>query len=173
ADEKRPEAQADGDRQFFLDELPDLLVLEKAFAEVKARKLDQHFPKAFVGRLVKAVKRLDLFNALGIHALRAAVAQAAAFRTGAAAGLGLGKVLLDRTTRHKLDHAKGNEQHAEQRGNHQQQAFEDVSQHVYLAHQVSMAQDSPWEYGGVTAGRARRLSLNTMRCVPAVHCGTR
>ena len=73
ADEKGPQAQADRHRQLFLDQLPDILVLVKTVAQVKAGKTPQHLKKAFVHRFVKAVQRLDFFNALRIHALPPAV----------------------------------------------------------------------------------------------------
>ena len=82
-------------------------------------------------RFVKAVQRLDLLDALGVHPLRAAVAEAAALGPATAgAGLGFGQVLLDRAARHKLHHRKGDDQHAQQGWQHQQQALENVDQHV-------------------------------------------
>ena len=44
-------------------------------------------------------------------------------------GLGLGHVLLDRATRHELDHHESQQQHAQQGGQHEQDALEDVGQH--------------------------------------------
>ena len=73
--------------------------------------------------------RFDLGQPLFINALRAAVAHATAFGSAAWAGLCLGHVLLHVATRHKLDDDKGQQQHAKQRRNHQQQAFENVGKH--------------------------------------------
>ena len=83
---------------------------------------------------VKPVKRLDLLNALGVHPLRAPVTQAAALSRSALAGarLGLGQILLHRTARHELDHHKSQQQHAKQRGDHQQQAFKDIAKHLAI-----------------------------------------
>ncbi|MNT38655.1 hypothetical protein D3C72_1748580 [compost metagenome] len=131
-----------------------------------------------MGRFVKTVKRLDLLDALGVHALRPAVAQPASFSaTTARSRFGLGHVLLHRAAGHKLNHHKGQQQHTEQGGQHEQYAFEDVGEHgrgvecvsrYFLsgavwggirAHQVSMTQPSPLEYGGTTSGLARRQAL--------------
>jgi hypothetical protein len=81
--------------------------------------------------LVEAVQRLDLLQPLGVHALRAPVAQAPALGTAAHArtGLGFGHVLLHRAAGHKLDHHEGQQQHAQQGGQHEQDALEDVGQH--------------------------------------------
>ena len=144
ADEKSPQAQAHGHGQLLPDELRDIAVLKKAFAQVKACELRQHLPKTLGRGLVKAVQRFGLFNALGVHALRAPVAQASPFGTAAGACFGFGQVLLHRPPGHKLDHDKGQQQDAQQGGHHQHQAFQDVEQHGQRAHQVSMAQVSPW-----------------------------
>ncbi len=127
---------------------------------------------------IKTVERLDLLHAFGVHALRPAVAQPSAFRAATASSrFGLGHVLLHRATGYKLDHHKGQQQHTEQGGQHEQYAFEDVGKHgrgdecrsrYFLsgavwggirAHQVSMTQPSPLEYGGTTSGLARRQAL--------------
>ena len=125
--------------------------MEEAFAQIKTRKLRKHLPKALGGGFVKAIQGLGLLYALGVYALRATVAQATALGTAAAACFGLGQVLLHRATGHKLDDHKGQQQHPQQSGHHEQQAFEGVQQHglfknygSYFAHQVSMAQVSPW-----------------------------
>ncbi|MNS97887.1 hypothetical protein D3C72_1322360 [compost metagenome] len=130
ADQKGPQAQADGDRQLFLDELPDALVLKEAAAQVKPGKLAHHLHKALSRWLVKAIERLDLVEALLVNALAATVAHAAALRTTAGPRLGLGQVLLHRATGYELDHGKGQQQHAQQGRDHQQQAFEDVGEHA-------------------------------------------
>ena len=130
ADEKRPQPQADGDRQFFLDQRPDAFVLKKAGAQIEARELTQHLHKAFYRRLVKAVQRLDLFKPLGVHALAAPVAHGSTFGAVSGTGLGLGQILLHRATGHELDDHKGQQQHAQQRGNHQQNTFENIGKHL-------------------------------------------
>ena len=124
ADEKRPQPKADRHRQFLDDQRADIAVLEKAFTQVEARKLPQHLPKAFMRRFVEAVQRLDLFDALRINTLRPPVAQAPAFSpaTGCA-GLAFGQVLFDRPAGHELHDGKGDEQHAKQRRDHQQDSF--------------------------------------------------
>ena len=82
-------------------------------------------------RFVKTIQRLDLGDALRVHALRAPVAEPAAFRARAARPrLGFGHVLFDRAARHKLDHRKSEQQDAEQRGQHEQEALEDVGKHI-------------------------------------------
>ena len=154
AEKKRPQPQADRDRKFFLDQLPHILVLVKAVAQIKARKASQHLQEALMHRLVKAIKRLDFLDALCIHTLAAPVARAGAggALTARIAPLQLGHHLLDRPARHKLHHGKGQQQHAEQGRNHQQQTLEDIAGHVLVCrylldadgHQVVMAQVSGW-----------------------------
>ena len=198
ADEKSPQAEADGHRHFFLYQLPHVLVLEEAAPQVEARKLAQHLQKTLVRRLVEAIQLLDLFQALGVHALCAAVAQPAALcaRTPCAR-LGLGQVLLHRSAGNELHHGEGKHQHTQKRGQHEQDAFEDVGEHGsvwarfglrgaaapgrpkqgqpprggsdlrsggawglhFRAHQVSITQVSPGEYGGTTLGLAKRQAL--------------
>ena len=84
--------------------------------------------EALVRRLVEAVQRLDLLDAFRVHALVAAVAGAAGL-DATPAPLGFGHVLLHRPAGHELDHHEGDQQHAEQGRDHQQQAFEDVGEH--------------------------------------------
>ena len=73
----------------------------------------------------------------------------------AVAPLQLGNHLLDRAARHDLDHDEGQQQHPQQGRHHQQQALEQVMQHVEsqpavqrparlagLAHQVDSTQAS-------------------------------
>ena len=49
--------------------------------------------------------------------------------THTGARLGLGHVLLHRAARHELDHHESQQQHAQQGGQHEQDAFEDVGEH--------------------------------------------
>ena len=76
-------------------ELPNRLVLEKAHAQIKARKLPQHDEKTLVCGFVKAVKLPDLRQPRLIHALPAPIAQRTALAT-ARAGPGFGQILLHR-----------------------------------------------------------------------------
>ena len=129
ADEKRPQSQTDGDRQLLFDQRPDTFVLEKAGAQIKARKLAQHLHKALQGRLVKAIERLDFFQPFRVHPLPAAIAHGCTFCTTARTGLGLCQILLHRATGHKLDDDKGQQQHAQESGNHEQNTFENIGKH--------------------------------------------
>ena len=121
-------------------------------------------PEALQRRLVEAVQRLDLLDLLRIDTLSAAIGADVA---PAGSAPGLGDVLLHRPARHELRHDEGQDQHAEQRGQHQQDAFGDVGGHAagYLAviggmraHQTvigqSMYETPSGGYGGTTAGRS-------------------
>ena len=132
AQEKRPQTQTDGDRQFFFHQLPNILGVEKTLAQIEAGKLPQHLHKTLQRRFVKAIQRFDFGDALGIHALPAPVA-CAADRCALAArvpALQLRHHLLHRPAGHELNHHKGQQQNAEQGGDHQQQAFNDIAQHL-------------------------------------------
>lgn len=131
ADEEGPQAQTDGHRQFLLDQGPDVLGIEKALAQIEARKLAHHHPEALGGRFVKAVEGLDFLDPLGVHTLAATVTGAGSGGALAAhiASLKLGHHLFHRSARHELDDHKGHEQHPKQGRHHEQQAFEDVAQH--------------------------------------------
>ena len=78
--------------------------------------------------LVKAIELFDLRQPRLIHALAAPVSERAAFGR-AARRLGLGQVLLHRPARHELQNDESQQQHAQQRGQHQQQAFGNVGRH--------------------------------------------
>ena len=80
-------------------------------------------------RFVKAIQRLDLLQPLRVHPLRAPVDRTA-FCPGATTGPRLGQILVHRPTRHELDDDKGQQQYAEQRRDHEQQALEDVNPHI-------------------------------------------
>ena len=80
-----------------------------------------------MGRLVKAVKRLDLFDALGVHALLSTVARTARF--DASEALGLGHVLFYRSAGDELDDGKSDQEHTQQGGQHEQKALDDVGEH--------------------------------------------
>ena len=131
AQKKRPQAQADGHGQLFLDQAPDVFGVEKAFAQIELRKLLEHHPETLSGWLVKTVECFDFGNAGRIHALPATVTAACSCRALPACvpTLQLGHHLLNGPTRHKLDHRKRQQQHPEQSRDHQQQAFENVGQH--------------------------------------------
>ena len=86
-----------------------------------------------MGRFVKAIQRLDLLDAFRVYPLAAAVGNAAGVASrGIGPSLGFGQILLNRPTRHKLNHHKSQQQHAQQRGKHQKDAFEDVKRHGLL-----------------------------------------
>ena len=103
------------------------LVAKVAFAEIEAREALEHQPVAFERWFVEAVQRLELRELLRVDAgvrtqperhralLRRALAQ---FLHG----------LFDGAARHELDHRERG-QHADERRDHQQQAFEDVAPH--------------------------------------------
>ncbi len=94
-----------------------------------------------------------------------------AFGTTAARrpGLGFGHVLLHRAAGHELDHHKGQQQHAQQGGKHQQKAFEDVGKHGRYggahAHQGSAA---PLENRASKANRAKLGMLAAPRGRPVL-----
>ena len=131
-DEEGPQPEAHRHRQLLPDQCGDIAVLKKAFAQVKLRKLLEHLPEALWCRLVETVQCFSLFNAFGVYTLRAPITQATAFGATARAGLGLRQILLDRTTRHKLDDDKRQKQHPKQGGHHQEQAFQRVQQHTKI-----------------------------------------
>ena len=132
ADQKGPEPEADRHRQLFDDQLRDRLVLEEAGAQVEARELAQHLEETLVRGLVKAVQGLDLLQPLRVHALGTPVNRAA-FRARACSGTRLRQVLLHRPAGHELDHDESQQQHPEQRRDHQQQALEDVGPHIRVS----------------------------------------
>ena len=154
AQQKRPQPQADRHRQLLANQFPHGFGVEKTAAQVEAGELAQHLHKALGRGFVKAVKRADFFDALGVHALAAPVARATggSALTAAVAALQLRDHLLHRTAGYELDHRKGNQQHAKQRGHHEQQAFDDVAQHAQgsprklagVAHQTDWIQLSGW-----------------------------
>jgi len=130
ADEEGPQAQADRHRQLLLDQRPDVLVLEEAAPQVEARKAFQHQPEALGRGLVEAVELADLLKAPLIDPLRAAITQAPTLgHSTSGPRLGFGQVLLHRPARHELDDGKGQQQHAKERGQHEQQALEDIGGH--------------------------------------------
>lgn len=107
-------------------------------------------------RLVETVQRLDLRQALGVHALVAPVGAATRLEAASAATTGrlrLRQVLLHRTTRYELDHQKRDKQDPQQGRDEQQQPLENIGEHGRfpsrlgfrrgLAHQVPMTQSSP------------------------------
>ena len=106
--------------------------MEKAFAQIKPGELAQHLHKALGGRFVEPIQLLDLFDAGRVHPLSATVASTTLRRpfATAIAALQLRHHLLHGSTRHKLNHRKGHQQHTEQGGDHQQQTFEHIHQHV-------------------------------------------
>ena len=100
--QERPQPEADRHRQLLQDQLPDVLVVEEALAEVEARELPEHLDEALVRRLVEAVELLDLLDALRVDALAPAVAACRAagpFAAAALAALELRHHLLDRAAR--------------------------------------------------------------------------
>jgi hypothetical protein len=81
--------------------------------------------------LSKPYKLADFLDALLVDPLAPSIAGAARRGTFAAAvaALQLRHHLLHGTTRDELDDHEGQQQDAEQRGDHQQQALEDVGGH--------------------------------------------
>jgi len=135
ADEKSPQPQADGHRQLLPDELPHILVLEKAAPQIEARKAAEHLHEALRRGFVEPVELADFGQPLFIHPLRAAVAQplrrhrARAALEARAPRPRLRQILLHRPARHELNDRESHQQHAQQRGQHEQNAFEDVGEH--------------------------------------------
>ena len=82
-------------------------------------------------RFVKPIQSLDLLQPLWVHALRAPVDRTA-LGPNSPAGPRLCQVLVHRPARHELDHHEGQQQDAEQRRDHQEQALEDVNPHGQL-----------------------------------------
>ena len=82
--------------------------------------------------LQKRMDVFDFFNPRRIHALATTVARTAGGSALAArvTALQLRHHLLDRSTRHELDDHEGEQQNPKQRWDHQQQAFQDVTEHV-------------------------------------------
>jgi len=106
-----------------------------------------------VRRLVEAVELLDLLHLRRVDALPAAVAAGAGRRGGRGraatleapfAPLQLRHHLLDRSAGNELHDDEGDEDDAEQRRDHEQQALEDVGPHYFLLHQVVTTQSSAW-----------------------------
>ncbi|MNM76642.1 hypothetical protein D3C81_884720 [compost metagenome] len=128
--EKRPQTQADRHRQLGLDQLPHAAVLEIALPQVELGKALEHQEVALQRRLVEAVQGLDLLDLLRVDAAAAAVfGAAAAGFAGAAPPFQFHHHLLDRAARDELDDDKGQRDDADQRRDHQQDAFEQVGKH--------------------------------------------
>jgi len=101
-------------------------VAEITLPQVESRKALEHQHIALERRLVETVQRLQLRDLLRVHAV--VRAQTEWHRAlGALAQFVLH--LLDGAARHELDHDERERQHADERRNHQQQAFEDVAPH--------------------------------------------
>ncbi len=106
----------------------------KALAEVELCQSLEHLPEALQRRFVEAIQRLDLLDTLTVHALPAAVFRSTTtggFASTGLAALKFNQCLLDRTARHELDHGESNSDHAQQRGNHQQQALGNIGPEVH------------------------------------------
>ncbi len=99
---------------------------EIALSKIEACETLEHQPVTLERRFVEAVQRLELRDLLRVDAgVRAQPERRALLRALAQ----VVQRLLDRAAGHELDHDEGQRQHAEQRRDHQQQAFEDVAPH--------------------------------------------
>ena len=129
-EEEGPQAEAHGNGQLLADEFGHGFVVEEAVAEVEAGKTRQHFAEAGQWRFVETVEGVEGGDVVGTQA-RAACRAAAArcrFRRRTAAGK-FRHQLFHRTAGHELDNQEGEREYAEQGGNQQKQAFEQVGQH--------------------------------------------
>ena len=152
-DQEGPQAEADRDRELFLDQRPDRLALHEARAEVEGREVLQHLDIAHVRGLVEAVELLQRLDLLGVDV-------AARLVRAARADARLRHDLLDRSAGDELDDDEGDRQHAQQGGQHQGDALEDVAQHgrrrlqrfsASLAHHDVIGQASRVSLSGVTS----------------------
>ncbi len=155
-EQKIPQAQRDGDRQPLFDQRPHRFVVVIAATEVEMRELPQHVEVALQRRLVETVELAQLGELLGRDALRTTVN---ALRRGgftcrtAFLAAQLRHHLLHRPAGDELHHDEGEGEHAQQGGNHQQYALEDIGPEIHvgapeadlaLAHQHCTAQPSGW-----------------------------
>ena len=123
ADQEGPHPERDRDRQLLLDQLPDVLVLHEAAAEVEARERAEHLEVAHVRGLVEAVELLQLLDPLLVEVAAGLVA------TLDRAGPRLGHDLLDRAAGHELHDDERDGQRPDQRRDHQQHAPQDIGEH--------------------------------------------
>src|SRR5260221_7027072 len=136
ADERRPQAQRDRNRQLLPDEAHHRRVAVEARAEIKGEVVADHDPEALGRRLVEAIELVELSDEFRIEAACAARlilaggGAAAHFAAAAAyaperAGVGaleLSDQLLDRPTRRGLHDDEVHQDDGEQCRDHQQDA---------------------------------------------------
>jgi hypothetical protein len=89
-------------------------------------------PKAFWRWLIEPVELFDFLNPRGIHTLTTTVTstRSSSALTASVSPLQLRDHLLDWTTWHKLDNYERQHQDTQQRGHHQQQAFQNIDGHI-------------------------------------------
>ncbi|WP_449179759.1 LPS assembly protein LptD [Trinickia sp. YCB016] len=101
--------------------------MEIALPEIEARKAREHQPVAFERRFVETVERFQLRDLLRVDTRVRAQPE---WRVPLSLPFTqLIHRLLDRSTRHELDHGERDGQDAEQRRDHQQHTFENVAPH--------------------------------------------
>src|SRR5690242_16387808 len=101
---------------------------EITFAEIEAREFAEHEDIALQRWFVEAVELLELLDLLRVDVRVRAQAEAAAiaFRLTAPQIM---HGLLDRSVWHELDHDESERQYADERRDHQENAFKDVAPH--------------------------------------------
>ena len=147
-DEGHPHAERDRHRQLLPDELQDRHVAIVAPAEIEGRVVAHQDPEALERGLVEAVLLLELLDEFRIEALRPAIARgdvAAGLRRAcadlpAAAAEACARALvralqlrdraLDRAAGHELHDGEGDSHDAEDRRDHQQEAAQDIGEHI-------------------------------------------
>src|SRR5580704_1729907 len=150
AQKRHPDAERDRDRQLLLDELDHGDVAEIALAEIEARVVAEHDEKALIGRLVEAellfqaldefrveplgaaIFRIDVALGAGLHAARAEVAAGGAGDARGRPGIAAGELrddALHRPAGGELHHDERHQHDPENRGDHEQNAADDVCGH--------------------------------------------
>jgi hypothetical protein len=143
--QRDPEAERDGDRHLFQDQIQHRNVTEIAVAKIEAGIVPEHLEEAFEWRLVEAELLFQLLDEFRIQPLRAAIFVAfspcieiaARARVSTTAGNRVAALLagnarnhlLHRSARRELDDKERHGHDAEQRRDHQQDAAEDIVGH--------------------------------------------
>src|SRR5262249_32135150 len=132
--EKRPHPEADRHRQLLEYQLPYVLVVKKAPAEIETGVLAEHVEKSLGCGPVEAVKLLDLLDAFRIDTLASPIASGGGTALGSApASLELRHHLFDGPARDELGNDERDQEYPEQRRYHQQQPLDNVGPHCASA----------------------------------------
>src|SRR5580700_5070370 len=149
AQQRHPDAERYRDRQLLLDQLDHGDVAKIALAEIEAQIVAEHDEKALIGRLVEAELLFQAFDEFRVEPLGAAIfridvalrALHAAARAEVAGGAGnargrpgiaageLRDDALHRPAGRELHHDERHQHDPENRGDHEQNAAEDVCGH--------------------------------------------